>query len=465
MERRPGVFADDGGLRPDVGEAVRQFWDDAPDGSVAGGCDSSAASAVSAVSGVLVGPVVDTVTGLVMLDVDTAGRGELADALASIAQAEACLMAARLQLVGRLELVSSTVEFDVVAAERVDLPDGARIMLHAEVMRRYPRLTAAVADGRAMAWVPREVSAARSSLPAKLRAEFDQLEDTIVFHALACSRRGFADALRGLADDILRRNGQTRRQRQRAAIRCRTWTGRDTGMSHLSAVLDPDRGAVLTQRIDLVVRQLLADPTALDGHGPLPDDPRERTSYLQAIAFYTLMTGGGPGVAKPEIIVVVDARAESCDPDGRPAIDTGTDLVLHRDTLIDLLRAADIYLVEADNNQPLAADNVRNRRRNLRHASSQQRRLLRAIHPTCAVPGCGVPFRRTHLHHLNEWEHGGPTDLDNLTPLCPHHHTWLHTIGGWLTIHPDRSHTLHLPDGTTHHWPAPTRHGHPTLAP
>ena len=43
-----------------------------------------------------------------------------------------------------------------------------------------------------------------------------------------------------------------------------------------------------------------------------------------------------------------------------------------------------------------------------------------------ASPGCGVPARRTHLHHLLPWELGGPTDLANALSLCGAHHARLH---------------------------------------
>jgi len=46
----------------------------------------------------------------------------------------------------------------------------------------------------------------------------------------------------------------------------------------------------------------------------------------------------------------------------------------------------------------------------------------------------------------------GPSDLDNLLPLCENHHHLVHE-GGWtLTMTPDRVATWTRPDGT--HWKA-----------
>ncbi|HKF17406.1 MAG TPA: DUF222 domain-containing protein, partial [Candidatus Dormibacteraeota bacterium] len=55
-----------------------------------------------------------------------------------------------------------------------------------------------------------------------------------------------------------------------------------------------------------------------------------------------------------------------------------------------------------------------------------QRRALQARDGTCRFPGCGVPARWTHLHHLLAWELGGPTDLANALCVCHAHHALLH---------------------------------------
>ena len=40
----------------------------------------------------------------------------------------------------------------------------------------------------------------------------------------------------------------------------------------------------------------------------------------------------------------------------------------------------------------------------------------------CAMPGC-THQRFIQIHHIEEWEHGGPTDLVNLIPLCSSCHS------------------------------------------
>jgi hypothetical protein len=63
--------------------------------------------------------------------------------------------------------------------------------------------------------------------------------------------------------------------------------------------------------------------------------------------------------------------------------------------------------------------------RTTRTISRRLRRALEHRDRCCAVPGCGAT-RGLHAHHLRHWEDGGPTELDNLVLLCPHHHRMHH---------------------------------------
>ncbi|MHC3000382.1 HNH endonuclease [Microbacterium sp. HJ5] len=59
------------------------------------------------------------------------------------------------------------------------------------------------------------------------------------------------------------------------------------------------------------------------------------------------------------------------------------------------------------------------------------RRLVRWRADRCMAPGCGVPAARCEIDHSIDWQHGGPTSLCNLAPLCTGHHTIKHH-GGWI---------------------------------
>jgi hypothetical protein len=88
--------------------------------------------------------------------------------------------------------------------------------------------------------------------------------------------------------------------------------------------------------------------------------------------------------------------------------------------------------------------------RELRHANRHQRRALRAMYRTCAFHGCDTPFDRCEIHHIASWDLGGPTDLDNLIPLCSRHHHVVHE-GGWrVDLTADRTLTITRADGVVH---------------
>ena len=90
------------------------------------------------------------------------------------------------------------------------------------------------------------------------------------------------------------------------------------------------------------------------------------------------------------------------------------------------------------------------------------RRVLEHRDRCCVIPGCGAT-RGLHAHHIWHWEDGGPTELDNLVLVCPHHHRAHHR--GIITITGPAHHLVVTDhDGkplTRAHWPDPRPHHHP----
>lgn len=63
--------------------------------------------------------------------------------------------------------------------------------------------------------------------------------------------------------------------------------------------------------------------------------------------------------------------------------------------------------------------------------------------PTCAVPGCDVTTP-LEIDHVMPHAQGGPTHIDNLCRLCPHHHD-LKTYRGWAITGPPHHRELRPP--------------------
>jgi hypothetical protein len=88
--------------------------------------------------------------------------------------------------------------------------------------------------------------------------------------------------------------------------------------------------------------------------------------------------------------------------------------------------------------------------RTQRTVPARLRRALERRDRHCAFTGCRVSVHRCHAHHVREWEHSGPTDIDNTVLLCTAHHHLVHE-GRWsITPAP----------GVT-----PTQHGYWAFAP
>ncbi len=155
----------------------------------------------------------------------------------------------------------------------------------------------------------------------------------------------------------------------------------------------------------------------------------------------------------------------SPDPTGTPTIDWGIPVELPADVLHRLFDVADINPVVICHGAVIHTPGQLNLGRSTRLANRAQRRALRALYRTCAIPDCQIRFELCQLHHVWWWEHGGPTDLHNLIPLCVLHHHAIHDRHWILTLTADRQLTITYPDGTTQRAdPEPSQRQRPRVA-
>jgi hypothetical protein len=154
--------------------------------------------------------------------------------------------------------------------------------------------------------------------------------------------------------------------------------------------------------------------------------------------------------------VVVDTTTAAAD--GGPTIDWGLPVELPPQVLVDMYPTAAVQPVVVRNGAVLYAPGQLDLGYSSRLASPAQRRALRAIYDSCAL-GCGTPFSQCDIHHITPWDPPtrGPTDLINLAPLCTVQHQEVHQHGWRLSLAPDRTLTVELPDGTTRTF-RPNRH-------
>ena len=245
----------------------------------------------------------------------------------------------------------------------------------------------------------------------------------------------------------------SRLARQRRATRLDTWID-DEGMWCLRGRFDPETGLTLQGRLANTVAALFADKTPDD----CPFHPLERQAFLRAHALAALTEGHGTRSGVPEIVAVVDLTDPQ--PDGSPTVDWGLPVELPAEVLRRLFDTAHVHPIIVRGGVVLHAPGCLDLGRTTRVANRAQRRALRALYTTCAIPGCDTRYDLCQLHHIIWWEHGGRTDLANLLPLCVRHHHAVHDHGWHLVLAADRTLTITYPDGTSESTGRPTRRGH-----
>ena len=241
---------------------------------------------------------------------------------------------------------------------------------------------------------------------------------------------------------------EDRLDKQRRATRLKTWID-DDGMYNLKGRFDPEFGKDIAKRLAAATRTKFAD-TLPDS---APADPLERKQYLEGLALGDMLLGtgsvgtGSVGSRPGPPVVVVDAT--QTDGAGGPVVDWGIPIELPQRVLLDVLAAQKPDVVVVANGVVLHAPGTMNLGRTTRLASPAQRRALAGLYANCAVPGCSVHYDRCRLHHIVFWHHGGLTNLDNLLPVCQHHHTLIHNDGWNIELGTRRELTIRLPNGQT----------------
>lgn len=300
------------------------------------------------------------------------------------------------------------------------------------------------------------VTRAGKQLDAAQRERLLATADELTGVAAAATVEQFGSRMRLEAKRLQSDDGEDRLTRQKRNVRMSTWTHND-GMWNLRGTFDSETGVRLFSAIDGAVATTFAQ--AMPEH--CPSDRIDKQKFLAAHALARLIEGtssgdvaasdGSPtatsarsGSARSSMIVVIDADAP--DQVG-PAAEWAIPVELPARVIAELASTADAAAVVVRNGVVIHAPGNLDLGRSTRLANRTQRRALRGLYRSCAIPGCSVGFDRCKIHHTVWWRHGGSTDFANLLPVCTNHHSKTHD-GGWvISLGPSRELTLRLPDG------------------
>jgi hypothetical protein len=233
-------------------------------------------------------------------------------------------------------------------------------------------------------------------------------------------------------------------------------------MWNLRARFDPVTGVRIAAQIDNTINALFAEATP----DRCPTDPIEKQKFLAAHSLARLVGGaacggsatsagsGRPGRADYVVVIDADARGEV-----GPVAEWPIPVEVPAKVLAELATddAADVSAVVVRNGVVLHAPGRVDLGRATRLANRAQRRALRGLYATCALPDCDVRYDRCKLHHVEWWRHGGRTDLENLLPVCVRHHANIHNDDWVVTLGERRELCLRLPDGSIRTTGPPTR--------
>jgi hypothetical protein len=384
-----------------------------------------------------------------------AGRSAIESAITSSAEVKARLTAADARLATMLATEVSFPEKTIAECTRESVRDATKTKERADTLGRVPGFADALDQASITAGHVDAITSKAKPLTDDQRAEYFDRVAGLVDVASAATVEEFRKRLAMEARATERDDGMDRLERQRRKTALRVWTDAEA-MWRFDGRFDPLSGAKLDARLEATVQAMFAEATP----DTCPSDPVLKQQHLRALAFQRLVLESGAGVGRsgrPELIIVADADAPNGA--GGPTIDWGIPIELPARVLAEMCNDGDVdvHTVIVRNGIVLHAPGELDLGRTTRLANRAQRRALRAMYATCAIPGCEVRYSRCKLHHVKWWRHGGRTDLANLLPLCNHHHTKVHDAGWNLHLSPNRKLTITFPDGTVRNTGPPNR--------
>ncbi len=380
-------------------------------------------------------PVVSVVAGE-DVDFDAIATRELLGLFTAIEQAKAALD--RLQLAAGEAIVARGTDIQAVrAAMKIAKVRDARRRV--AVIEALPALPCAYTAFRAGAiGVDHLVPLAR--LSKRLPEHFAAAEADLAAQARLRTPHG-VKAL--VAEFVLRHEPQPKLEDDpEVGVR---FVSRDDGCVELYGVLDPLTGAVLQKTLNDLADALWREqhPERNKTRADRPEHPITMIHALRALCDRPHSTARRALRRSRYLLhVLIDYQTLLHGLHQRSIAITAADQPLPVETVRKLACDAELLPVVL-NGDAMPIDMGRAKRwfTNAQHVAAL------SMFQTCAM--CDVPAEQCALHHINDWQHGGTTDLANACALCVSCHD---------TVHRDHLHieqtngivTVRRPDGTIH---------------
>lgn len=237
--------------------------------------------------------------------------------------------------------------------------------------------------------------------------------------------------------DELDEAGIAEREAARRDDRSLTLTKLPSGMTRAIWLMDPETAAAFTTLYDRATSprrggpRFVSDESRAHAESILADE--RTTVQLASDVFLHLLCQGadadssqllGSGGASISVHVTAEALSSR---EGHGYIEGQPDPVSMGTIERFVCSGATTNITFGDSGQALDVG------REQRLFTRRQRRALAARDGGCMAPGCDRPPSWTEAHHIEQWAHGGKTDIADGILLCRHHHLLFHN-NGW-SIH------------------------------
>ncbi len=327
----------------------------------------------------------------------------------------------------------------------VSAAEGKRKDRRSKTIDDAPSFGAALASGDVGAEHVDALAAATSKLDDDVKTALLDREDDLLADATRMTPEQFGRSCRDLARSLERDHGIERNTRQRRDTYLSRKLNAASGMIEGRFAFHPELADQIFGAVDRQVSSMIT--TGVRRGDPAYIDRSIDRNRLAAEALGTLVAGGHQQIRpiEADITIIVDAHtAETGELGPNSVCETSHGAALPPASVRRLICNGRVTPIVVDQH-----GNPFHMGRTIRHANRNQRRALRTMYRSCAFTGCDTTFDRCEIHHLRPWELGGPTDLENLVPLCSRHHHVVHDDGWHLDLDTDRTLTIRQPDGNT----------------
>ncbi len=274
---------------------------------------------------------------------------------------------------------------------------------------------------------------AKSLARASVQTTATQVEcdDALLAKAASLSPERFARETTRWVAQRQHDDGEAEYRRQRARRRLSFWKG-DDGMVHLRGELDPVAGTKIHKRF-------LQEAERLRRHDINRPESEQRSRFQRLADSLDTLTAGGSGKGSRGGSVADITIVQHLSSEGDEAFAEVADGAAIPQAVLErhFCDAKIVGIVFSGEGLPLWRGSA------LARPSKAQMDALIVRYGGCG--GCGEHSVVCQAHHIRPRSQGGPTDIDNLMPLCWRCHDNVH-LHGWQVVADGDRHTIAPPE-------------------